>query len=130
MRNVYPRAMSTPENTPTPDPADPATIAALLSGAQVYLAESYEITVAPGDPSGITNPEPETHGSVVTVGVYSTIAKAEHALDTRNATMRFMTPLGQFTGNGMALLRYLTPVPGCDDRQWQQILPVSIDALP
>ena len=113
--------MHLPETTPNTAP---------LTGATVYLAESYEITVSPGDPTGITNPETEIHGSVVTVGVYSTIALAEHALNKRNSNNRFMVPLGQFTTHGPVLLRYLTPVPGCDDQQWQQILPVEIDALP
>lgn len=123
--------MAAPENPANPTPLrDPATLAALLSGKTVYLAESYEILHSPGDPTGITNPEPHTHGDLIVVGVYSTIALAEHALDKRNATMRFMTPLGHFDAYGRGLLRYLTPVPGCEDKQWQQIRPLTIDALP
>lgn len=117
--------MSAPENTPAVD-ADP------LAGAQVFLAKSHEVIVIHGDPKGLASPHKRVVGHTLVIGVYSTVANAEAALDARNARMRDMAPLTQFTPHGTTALHRRLPSPADAEgaEQWQMIDPATIDLSP
>lgn len=116
--------MTLPENNPTD--------AATLAGAQVFLAKSHEVTVVHGDPAGLANPHKQVIGHTLVIGVYSTVANAEAALDARNSRMLGMTPLTQFTAHGSTALHRRLPSPEDSDgaEQWQLIEATAIDLSP
>ena len=53
-----------------------------MSGQIVYLAETQYVTAASTDPTGLTPDRPASL-DVIVEGVFSTVAKAEAALDRR-----------------------------------------------
>lgn len=101
-----------------------------MSQPDVFLATSMEVTPILADPI-FGNTEAGIHHSLVVVGIYSTYANAEAALDARNA--RFAkgtaTPTEQFAPYGQREWRrdMATPFGGT---AWQMIELETIDARP